>query len=211
MTLSVLSVISWNNTRAMSQAYNNPLMGIRFNIPENWNFTLWYGFEKAFCWGTDIGYTVTLNPNLEVRSLEDTAGINIIATRGPVFESNCNCSSLKEFVRWHYKNVQNYSSLFTFLNDSNKTLVGNKPSWSIEYEKNWLGQTQHTLDVLTVENQTYYQINYYADTESFYKFLPIVKQLINSLQFIPVRQITDAEIPPYVNDFSPKTPSFMQG
>ncbi|MGC2432048.1 MAG: hypothetical protein WA393_13505 [Nitrososphaeraceae archaeon] len=26
--------------------YNNPLMGIRFNFPADWNFTGWYGFEQ---------------------------------------------------------------------------------------------------------------------------------------------------------------------
>jgi hypothetical protein len=211
MTITVYLLITLNHARADSPLiYDNPLMGIRFNIPESWNFTIWYGFEKAFCWGINIGCQLALNPNLEAMSFGDTVGLNIIATRGPTFESHCNCSSLKEYVRWHYENVQNHSLLFTFLNDSKTTVGGNNPAWIIEYDIDWLGKTQHHLDILTKENQTYYRINYYADQASFSKFMPVVKQIIDSLKFIPVRQITDAEIPPYVQDFSPKTPSFMK-
>lgn len=210
MTIILYSLINSDQIRAQSPlTYNNPLMGIRFNYPDNWNFTIWYGFEEAFCKGNDIGCQLALNPNSEVSSYPNIVGLNIIATRGPTFESHCNCSSLIEFLRWHYNNVQNYS-LVTFLNDSKTVIGGNKPAWNIEYNINWLGEAQHHLDILTIANHTYYRINYYADQDSFYKFLPIAEQMISSLQFIPIRQITDAEIPPYVQDFSPKKPSFMQ-
>ena len=45
--------------------YNNPLMGLRFSFPANWNFTAWYGFEQAFCKGINIDCTLALTPMMK--------------------------------------------------------------------------------------------------------------------------------------------------
>ena len=189
--------------------YNNPLMGIKFSIPLSWNFTAYYGFEKAFCRGVDVDCRLALNPNYELSSYPNVVGLNIEAIRGVIFEKNCNCSSLKEFVRFHYNHIKNDTG-FSFINDSKTIIGGNTPAWKIEYSNIDLGESRHVLDTLAIENGTYYLINYYADEVSFPKFLPDTKEMISSIRLIPVRQITNEEIPSYVQDYSPNEPSFLK-
>ena len=117
--------------------------------------------------------------------------------------------SLIDFVRWHYNHIQN-ASMFIFDNDSKTVIARNTPAWQIEYDTGFAGESTHNLDIVTISNGTYYTIEYLADSLSFNKFLSVVKQMISSLQFIPVRPITTAEIPPYFHDYSPKKPSFAQ-
>ena len=51
----IIGIIIANQTLSVEYArgqvpqsinYKNPLMGIRFNFPADWNFTGWYGFEQ---------------------------------------------------------------------------------------------------------------------------------------------------------------------
>ena len=64
--------------------------------------------------------------------------------------------SLKEFVRFHYANIQN-NTLFSFLNDSKTVMGGNAPAWEIEYKyTDFMETTRHILDTLTIANGTYY-------------------------------------------------------
>ena len=139
---------------------------------------------------------------------------------------------MTEFVRWHYNNIQKELS-FSFTNDSKIILGGNIPAWKIEYNYSALGstfdiktlenrpenKTTNHIDILTIVNGTYYIIAYsgfaYPDPfvpgkdGDFSKFLSVQNDMIRSVHFIPVRQITAAEIPSYVPP-TPKKPSFMQ-
>ena len=179
--------------------YNNPLMGIRFNKFTNWDFFVFYGFEP-YCWGIVTPCKVTLHP--DYISSPKVAGFQIYA------EKHCNCSSLVEETRKHYTVLQNYTSSFYFLNDSKSLIGGNIPAWEIEYKY----ADGYGLDILAIKNGTSYLINFYADQNSYFMALPEVREMISSIQFIPIRQISAEEIPPYVEgreDLPPKMPSFM--
>jgi len=189
----------FSNSTVPSTIYNNPLMGVRFSKFNNWDFLVFSGFEP-YCWGIDTPCKITLHPDYV--SNPGIAGFIIYA------EKQCNCSSLLEETRKHYTVLQNSTPSFYFVNDNKTTIGENTSAWEIEYKD----ADGYNLDTLAIKNGTYYLINFYADRNSFFVALPEVKEMISSIQFIPIRQISAEEIPPYVGDredLSPKVPSFM--
>ena len=64
---------------AQSTVYNNPLMGIRFNYPANWNFSVYYGFEEVFCKGASVNCELVFNPNYEFDSYPNIVAFVISA------------------------------------------------------------------------------------------------------------------------------------
>ena len=126
-------------------------MGIRFNYPANWNFSVYYGFEEVFCKGVSVNCELVINPNYELSSCPNIVAFVISAARGPTFERVCNSAPPIDFVRWHYNHIQN-ASMFIFDNDSKTVIARNTPAWQIEYDTGFAGESTHNLDIVTISN-----------------------------------------------------------
>ena len=208
--------------------YDNPLLGVKFSYPDSWHFNSGlYGYEPS-CSGRDKvpGTERYVDPgnmycSFKLKPDSSYATLDIKAIRGQYYDS-CKCNNLTEFAKWHYNNIR--SGLINFINDSKIILSGNIPAWKIEYSSSdpvpvttsAYAPFNHT-DILAIVNGTYYTISYSGNAEplllsqksDYSTFLPLANEMINSIQFIPIRPITPSEIPSYV-PAPPKKPSFMQ-
>jgi hypothetical protein len=195
------------SSEILSNQYEDVHTGISLSYPKTWNTPNVNDYELdclkyQICWTFFSIPVVTVQPNGD--RLGEDANILIMRTNYTFANSvkNCNCDTLKEFVKSNYRHDANLTN-FQLVAD-NKTIVGKQyPAWHYEYKSLSLfikPETHRIFKVFTNFNDTFYEFQFgpHFDNEPYFtKYLPDVRSILNSIKFIS----TDKPIP--------RTPSFM--
>ncbi|HSA74470.1 MAG TPA: FxLYD domain-containing protein [Nitrososphaeraceae archaeon] len=180
---SSLVNITYGQVNDTSQTYENRDIGIKFLFPSDWGKVV---EARAGC-HTEPSCVLALE------------GTNTTYQFGFVLikfsKERCDCKSLTDFVKNMYKTVEQKKG-FSFIND-NQTIVNKKyPGWQVEYS--FLNEDKVNakgFSVGTTNNESYIAMDISYPVESQAKLLPQFKNVINSIEFLPMQVA--------------KTPSFM--
>ncbi len=177
------------------KSFDSPELGIKLSYPSYWEDLIVDGdcAEESTC-------SIESQSNNENYPNKFSFIISAYF-RGSEFLQLCNCSTLKEFVQYDYKRAQSFYSDVSFIND-NQTSIGKYPAWQVEYygivkmsEISGLEGMEDTksriLNVFTKVNDTFYDISFFPTREegAFFKHLPEVKKIIDSIEFYPPLKI----------------------
>lgn len=179
------------------ETYSNSEMGLEFEFPLTWELQ------------SDTTSDKNCNPLCDVSFKIPSDGIVPVSIKtynlnDPSIKAECICNTLKEFVKYVYNSGFIKSSIeFTgeVLSDNAILINNNISGWEMQskFEGAYSSIRQH-YDFWTIQNDIGYSISYTANEGIQYeKYLSEVKDMIKSLDFIPI------EIPPKKN-----VPSFLQ-
>lgn len=185
----------WNTTQQMekknnqteTKIYENRDAGIKFLYPSEWgNIT---DDSEGGCQKHQIC-------SLESEQVgTNTARVGFSILKIP--KENCNCNSLKEFVRNIY-NIQSSSAPhFSFTDDSQILIGKNNSGWQYEYKYQpvFKGEFVSGLNVFAEYNDMFYSMSLIYPNDSRSTLLPEFRKVIDSVEFLPIQAI--------------KKPSFM--
>ena len=207
-TLPVLGVgseliITGNNR---TSTYENSLLGIKIQYPNSWKVF----FEQT---GEDCFYkinwcVVDFAPNSTTELGYGDTQFEIARTS---FKEDCNCESLMDSVRYYYQ--QEVKSMdenpashdFQFINDNQTMIAGNNSAWQIEYRHSFNDTFDNRvydvqlLKLITKFNGSDYIFDYRAPAgNDFVRYLPNVKSILNSFEFISVANKTTEKVPSFI-------------
>ena len=123
--------------------------------------------------------------------------------KGQDFKNKCQCDSLLKFVQYDYTRM--YSSLknFFLIGDNQTILNGNVSAWQMEYNTiNKKNMINHLI-IWTTAHDVFYKISYHAQEDIHSKYLPSVKEFINTIEFVVPRNDSQSLLS------TDKLPSFM--
>ena len=98
----------------------------------------------------------------------------------------CKCNTLEDYERHFYTNMISHFDNFSLINENQTTLSGgNKSAIQLEYEFAPNNTKIHTFTIFTINNDddSFYQFTYYADPESYSKYFPDFKKIIDTVKF----------------------------
>jgi len=190
--IALLCMIEFNsafgqvNETSQNQTYENDDLVIRLSYPSDWgNIT---AGRRTDC-SKDPSCAVGIRPNSE-----SLIGMAI----GKYTEEECSCNSLKDFAKYVYKRTEKRTE-FSFIND-NTTTVGKKYP-ALQYESSSLNIDNikvKSLEVMTTNNETYFELSFSYPIESGAKVLPEFRRAIDSLEFLPF-QNNNSKKPSFMN------------
>ena len=196
-TTSILSIYNANNVEAEVEKYENSILGVKFSYPDYWgnsaNAESQNGsssnkdcFDGWFC----SDFWLFLDNPLTNSSFEYTYtvfGIDRFNSDYQIFSSECKCDTLTEFAQYRYEKEKQEADYFLFINDDNITIDNNFPAFQIEYTDEEQSTNVTDLVIYTKVNNTFYELDLSSDSNVGYsKYLPDIKKIIDSLEFIPV-------------------------
>ena len=155
---------------------------------------------------------------LDNRLEDKISSITISAERGNEFKNKCQCDSLIKYVQFDYNKVYGSLKDFSLIGDNETSLNGNKPAWQMEYSTNNKDNAINHLVLWTINNDIFYKLSYHGEKDSYSKYLPSVKELINNVQFVvPTKDspiLSEKKLPSFITTNNTKEqikkqPSFM--
>ena len=182
--------------------YTEKEWGLKFQIQDPWNVTS--NSEKDNLCNNELKCLIVLDNTIE----DQSSTITILGEKGQEFGKQCQCDSLTEFVQFDYN--KSYGSLkdFSLINDNQTTLNENISAWQMEYSninKNNNNVINHHLILWITSNDIFYKISYHGNADIYSKYLPSLKEFLNSIQFIkPIKGQETKEL-----KLERKPPSFM--
>jgi hypothetical protein len=121
----------------------------------------------------------------------------------PLIQSGCTCNTLKDFIKWEYedpflpKDLKSMMKNMEEIVSDKPTSIGNISGWEMESKVNLVNGPRQFYDFWTLQGDAGYNIGYAANEGTQYqKYLPEVKKMIQTFEFIPIEKR--------------KTPSFLQ-
>jgi hypothetical protein len=193
----ILSTLFMNSAIAQqpeTSTYEGTYLGIKFSYPSSWTINQQTTSDGAdcliFCHVSFHGQSTGVVPiSVKTYDLDD-----------PLIQKDCRCSTLKEFVQYSY----GFEPSLTFVNvirDTPVSILGNHSAWEMESEPSMANTERkfYTLWTINEKDNMGYLVFLAADAGDEYdRFLPAVKEMINSIGFFT------PTVPP-----SAKVPSFM--
>jgi hypothetical protein len=152
------------------------------------NFTPWTIIaksDKSTCYNINLCFLY-----LEIVNRTDIPQAWIIQdnSKSQTIKEYCKCNILEDYERHFYTDMISHFDNFSFINENYTTLLlpaGDRPAIQLEYEFTPANTTTHTFTVFTTNNggDSFYQFIYYAEPESFSKYLPDFKKIIDTIEF----------------------------
>lgn len=171
-----------NDTLAeiITSYYNDKGVGIKLENSTPW--TINAKSDKSTCANIDLCFLY-----LEIINKTDMPQAWIIEDR---FESQtitdyCKCNTLEDYVSHIYNNMISQFDNFSFINQNQATISGDRPAIQIEYEFSPNDTKIQTFTIFTQDNNSFYQFSYYGDSETYSNYLADFEKLINTIEFTP--------------------------
>jgi hypothetical protein len=119
----------------------------------------------------------------------------------PKIERECQCNTLRDYVRYVYTNTIYKFDNFNFISDNQTVLsIGNRSAIQLEYEFSLDDIQIYALTVFTKDNDnSFYHFTYFAIPQIFSKYLDDFKQIINSLEFVSANKETKKKQPSFMS------------
>ena len=191
-TSDALTTNEWNTTQQMqkmnqtsqtTKIYENRDVGIKFQYPSDWTVT---DAGKIPCQSQ-------LFCILSVKGSDTNYTYGFVLGKWP--KEDCNCNSLRDFVKFLYQDQQQRRTGFSFINDNQTTIGKNYSGWQFEISYLQDGERINNLQVFGKNNDNYYSIGTVYSNESRGIVLPKFNKFIDSIEFLPIQV--------------PKKPSFL--
>ena len=194
VTISILSIYNANNVQAEVEKYENSILGVNFSYPDYWgnsaNTESQNGSSSKDCfdgWFCSDFWLFSDNP-LTNSTFEYTIfDIHRFNSDYQRFSSECKCDTLTEFAHYRYEEEKQEADYFLFINDDDNITIDNFPAFQIEYTDEEHSTNVTDLAIYIKVNNTFYELDLSSDSNVMYsKYLPDVKKIIDSIEFIPV-------------------------
>jgi hypothetical protein len=188
-SLPLFFIFFYVNQNIYGTEYTENEWGIKFQVQDPWNITS-KPEKDNFC-NNELKCLIVLDNTIG----DQSSTITILAEKGQEFENKCQCDSLIDFVQYDYNKTFGLSDDFTLISDNETTISGNISAWQLEFDianpnsNNGLQQEGKMWTILTINNNAYYIIGYTTDKKLYDKYLPEVKKIIGSIEFIPTQEI----------------------
>jgi hypothetical protein len=167
------------------EPYSSPRLKIELELPTDWKI-----LELDAPGLSNLIGVVSLEPLKDERelvagTLEETPIFAIIAERTKIRNT-----TIDEYARLLSEDIWYLYSDFNFkMEDKTEITVGNNTAIKIEYtivdpyaqEKT---NIRNAMDILTIRGDTVYTISYLGKQDQYFRYLSIVEQMIDSLEFI---------------------------
>ena len=176
-----------------TSTYEGPYLGIKFQYPSSWTIDQSTTSDDADCLILcHVNFQAPSDGVVPIR-------VQVYDLDDPVIQKDCRCSSLKEFVRYSY----GFEPSLTFVNvisDTPVTILGNHSAWEMESEPS-IGNAQRKFYSLwTINDNLGYLVFLAADVgEEYDGYLPVVKEMINTIEFFPPTVPPSAKVPSFMN------------
>ena len=108
--------------------------------------------------------------------------ITLDKENSPKITRECKCNTLEEYVRYVYTNTIFQFFNFSFINDNQTIISENRSAIQLEYELLLDDIEVHAFTIFTKDTDSFYQFTYYAQLESFSKYLDDFKKMIGSFR-----------------------------
>ena len=160
-------------------SYYNYHEGIGIKLENSTPWTINTKSDKSTCANIDSCFLY-----LEIRNKTDMPQLWIIEDR---FESQtiteyCKCNNLEDYVNHIYNNMISQFENFSFINQNQATISGDRPAIQIEYEFSPNDTKIQTFTIFTQDNNSFYQFSYYGDSETYSNYLTDFEKLINTVE-----------------------------
>ena len=217
-----LKPIGNNNTRT----YENSQLGIKIKYPKSWKvFSEQTGNE---CFDGINWCVVSFAPNSTTELGYGDSQLEIARTsfEEDPFNPCSNCESLIDSVRYYYqkelKSIDENPGFddYQFISDNQTMLAGNNSAWQIEYKHSFNDSFDNktydvqNLKLITKSNGSDYIFDYRAPAgKDFMKYLPDIKSMFNSIEFISTANKTAERAPSFIlsEQDNGSTPSSAEG
>jgi hypothetical protein len=162
--------------------YENPAIGIRFEYPD-YMLPPVESCESKLQTGVCI---LTLVPKNKLFG----GGFIDVGVDDPNYPRNfntkspgpCPCSNLMNYVRWDYGKGDEEE---IFLNDNQTLINKNHTAWQMETTEDTEEKSWQKLRVWAVNENVGYNFYYIASKDAFGSNLPVFRQLLDSVTFMP--------------------------
>ena len=158
-----------------NNTYTNSTDGISFNIPQRW--TIEEGYNQA---NATLLTVVTVSPPI---ALDPSALMQVIIEK----DTNPLTSSIDQYLRDQLNSYRNNpSNNFKLISANTNTTLSGQPAYGLLFtytpHVSYAGPLSEHLEVGTLLNGQAYIIDYYGSKDLFSKFLPQVKQIVESFK-----------------------------
>jgi len=164
-----------NQTSQTTKIYENRDVGIKFQYPSDWTVT-------------DAGKTPCQSQLfciLSVKGSDANYTYGFVLGKWP--KEECNCNSLRDFVKVIYQGGQQRRTGFSFINDNQTTIGKNYSGWQFETSYLQDGERVNNLQVFGKNNDNYYSMGAVYSNESRGIVLPKFNKFIDSIEFLPIQ------------------------
>jgi hypothetical protein len=174
--------------------YENSILGMKFSYPEYWgnsaNTNNQNGLSSKDCFDrlscSDFWLLPDNSPTDSTYEYTGIFGFDRFNSENQMFSSECKCDTLTEFAQYRYEEEKEKADYFLFIKDDNIT-INNFPAFQIEYTTKEQSTNATDLDIYTKVNNSFYEFGLSTDNiEGYSKYIPDVKKIIDSIEFIPV-------------------------
>jgi hypothetical protein len=97
----------------------------------------------------------------------------------------CKCNTLEDYVSHIYNNTISQFDNFSFINENQAIISGERPATQIEYEFSPNDTKIHAITIFTQDNDSFYQFSYYGDSESYSNYFADFEKVINTVEITP--------------------------
>ena len=155
--------------------------GLGIKLEYSYPWTIETKSDKSPCYDIDLcfiylGINQTYLPQLWI--IQDSFESQSI-------KEYCKCNTLEDYVKYFYNNMISQYNNFTFINENQTTISGDRSAIQIEYEFAPDDTKIHTLTVFTKDNNSFYQLSYYGDPQSYSVYLSDFKKIVDTVEFTP--------------------------
>jgi hypothetical protein len=160
--------------------YNDEGLGIKLENSTPWSINT--KSDKSTC--ADINLCVI---QLEIINRTGMPQLWIIqdSFESQTIKEYCKCNTLEDYVSYISNNMISQFDNFSFINENQDIILGDKSARLIEYEFSPNDIKIHTFTIFTQYNDSFYQFSYYGDSESYSNYFADFQKLINTMEFTP--------------------------
>ena len=101
----------------------------------------------------------------------------------------CKCNTLEDYVKYFYNNIISQFDNFSFINENQTTISGDRSATQLEYEFFPNDTKIHAITVFTNNNDSFYQLSYYGDQQSYSIYLDDFKKIFDIIEFILFKEL----------------------
>ncbi len=180
LTMSIFSIL-YNYEEVYGIEFTESEWGIKLKIEDPWKLSSNSNNYNNLC---DSNNKFKCLIVLDNALLDKLSSITIFAEKGQDFKNKCQCASLLEFIQYDYN--RSYITLKnSFLIGDNQTVLnGNVSAWQMEYNIINKNNIMNHLITWTMVHDIFYIISYHGEEDIYSKYLPSVKEFINTIEFV---------------------------
>ena len=160
--------------------YENPNLKIKLQYPSEWGIFESDGPVLSNIKGI-VSFEVLPQEKKQEQNIEEMAVVSIIAENIP-----SNNITLDQFTKIQYDNFRQLFSDFNFrLENKTAVTIGDIPAEKLEYTivNPSSDGIRNGMIIWTIRGDTVYMISFVGEQIQYFRYLPVVQMLINSIEF----------------------------